>query len=245
MSPELLKSTISESRLEANRANAQLSTGPATPEGKQRSAMNAWRHGLTGQVALMPGEDRDEFNRFCKSIVEDYHPEGPIENQLAHSIAEDFWRLNRGRAWETNTLAYGHFNGMVDRVDADIPQVGDAMTQVLVFEKQAVNFARIALYEQRINRNIARNEASLKTRQAERRAALAEAVAEAKLLEDEAKLLELEPETTEEDPSAEPHSHFVFHNGFVFSKANIAFLIGHERRLERARRRLLTLQKAA
>ena len=168
MSPitEISESKVSEAKLEANRANAQLSTGPATSEGKKQSAKNAWRHGMTGQVALMPHEDAVEFNRFTKAIVEDYHPEGPIENQLAQSIAEDFWRLNRGRAWETNTLALGFFDGTEQRIDADHPQINDAMTQALVFEKQALNFTRIAMYETRLNRNIAKNEERLKLRQA-------------------------------------------------------------------------------
>ena len=44
-------------RDEVNRANALLSTGPKTEEGKQRSSLNALRHGLTGQTVVMPTED--------------------------------------------------------------------------------------------------------------------------------------------------------------------------------------------
>ena len=44
-------------RTEINRANSQHSTGPKTAAGKQRSSLNALRHGLTGQIVVMPTED--------------------------------------------------------------------------------------------------------------------------------------------------------------------------------------------
>jgi hypothetical protein len=224
-------SPISESQLAANRANAKLSTGPTSLEGKQRSRMNAGRHHLTGQVACLPDEDRDEFDRFCAAIVDDYHAEGPIETQLAQSIAEDFWRLNRGRNWETNMLAMGHFNGASDRVNSGHPELDDAMTQVLVFEKQGKNFGNIALYETRINRNIAKNEQRLKERQAERKAA------EAQALEELALLLEVETEAEIEIA--------IDVNGFVFSTPKLRAILNRQLRLERARQARPPVRKAA
>ena len=50
---------LSEKQLEANRRNAQKSTGPKTTEGKSNSSRNNLRHGLTGQISLLPTEDRE------------------------------------------------------------------------------------------------------------------------------------------------------------------------------------------
>ena len=52
---------ISERQLNANRRNAQFSTGPRTPEGRAAVAHNALRHGLTSQTAVLPNEDPEEF----------------------------------------------------------------------------------------------------------------------------------------------------------------------------------------
>ena len=57
---------ISEKRLEANRRNALHSTGPRTEAGRNRSRMNALRHGLTGQVTTMTDEDRLAHDEFSK-----------------------------------------------------------------------------------------------------------------------------------------------------------------------------------
>ena len=55
---------ISEKQLEANRRNAQRSTGPRTEEGKKIAALNARRHNLTGQVTAMTDEERVVHDAF-------------------------------------------------------------------------------------------------------------------------------------------------------------------------------------
>src|ERR1700678_2773630 len=100
---------ISEKQLAANRENSKKSTGPKTEETKKIVRQNALRHGLTGQVTLMPDEDREAHDKFCAAMIESLAPEGALEAQLAQSIAEDNWRMNRGRAIESNMFAIGNF----------------------------------------------------------------------------------------------------------------------------------------
>src|SRR5271156_2038106 len=80
-------------------------TGPRTEAGKQRSCINAYKHGLTGQIHLCTAEEHDDFEKHCHSIVEALAPVGILEQELAQSIAADKWRLNRARAIETGIFA--------------------------------------------------------------------------------------------------------------------------------------------
>ena len=48
----------SVARQTADTANACLSTGPKTPEGKARSSQNARKHGLTAEGLIIGPEDR-------------------------------------------------------------------------------------------------------------------------------------------------------------------------------------------
>ncbi len=163
-----------EKQLEANRRNARMSTGPKTPEGKIRASLNAWRHGLTGQVMILPDEDRQAFETFCSAIRKAYKPEGPLELQIAQSIAEDEWRLNRARSIENSVLALGHHT-MDAEMECRNTQIHAALTTARTFWRNPEKFALLSIYEQRISRKLLRNEERLKTLQAERKAEAAEA----------------------------------------------------------------------
>jgi len=83
------------SRYLANRANALLSTGPRTDSGKQRSSLNALRHGLTAASAVLPSEDRAAYDAHCRQFFDEYQPATPTETQLTQELADTAWRLNR------------------------------------------------------------------------------------------------------------------------------------------------------
>ena len=51
----------SQKQIEANRRNAQKSSGPKTIQGRSISRMNALKHGLLAEQVVVPGEDFEEF----------------------------------------------------------------------------------------------------------------------------------------------------------------------------------------
>jgi hypothetical protein len=94
---------------EANRANAQHSTGPQTPEGKQRSSRNALKHGLFSRQILMWDEDAGELEQFRQDMLESLRPVGAMEEMLADRIVSESWRLQRAdrlEAKEFNRTEY-------------------------------------------------------------------------------------------------------------------------------------------
>ena len=69
-------------QLEANRRNAQKSTGPRTVEGKDRSRYNAVKHGMTAKTPVLPGEDEGAFQKRVDSWKDDLRPRGAVEDFL-------------------------------------------------------------------------------------------------------------------------------------------------------------------
>src|SRR5438105_985712 len=69
--------SLSEAQLNANRDNAQHSTGPCTPEGKAKAALNAGKHFLTGQTVVMPGENLDLYFESSRQFREEWQPMVP------------------------------------------------------------------------------------------------------------------------------------------------------------------------
>jgi hypothetical protein len=96
-----------EERAATNRANSQHSTGPRTEPGKQRSSLNALRHGLTAQTAVLPSEDPEAYQRHIQQFLAEYAPATPAETQLVHEIANTAWRLNRIPFLEAELLSAG------------------------------------------------------------------------------------------------------------------------------------------
>ena len=150
-----------------NRANSLKSTGPKSDAGKKRSSLNACRHGLSGQVVLMPGEDLAELERFTKGIYNSLKPVGDFEKSIAQSIADRAWRLDRAAGIEVNLLSYGMYQHS-DSILTENDHARDAIAMVLAVREQAGNLNSISLYHSRLDRAQDRQITQLRKIQAER-----------------------------------------------------------------------------
>ncbi len=86
---------------EANRRNAELSTGPKTEAGKSRSRRNAIRHGLTAETVIAALEDADDYAAFEMAIASDYDARTAVERELVLRLASLLWRLRRATRIES------------------------------------------------------------------------------------------------------------------------------------------------
>jgi hypothetical protein len=87
-------------RIAANRANAQKSTGPITPSGRARAALNAFKHGLATDRVILQGEEAAEFEHLRASMLEHYQPVGLEQTAMFDDMLSAFWRMRRAQRLE-------------------------------------------------------------------------------------------------------------------------------------------------
>jgi len=84
-----------EKQFEANRQNAQKSTGPRTPEGRAAVRLNGVTHGLTAETIVLKGESEADFINLLGSLETEHDPVTPTEEALVVQLAMATWRLRR------------------------------------------------------------------------------------------------------------------------------------------------------
>ena len=216
MSPSINQTS---DRAAVNKANAQKSTGPRTEAGKQRSKLNALRHGLTGHTIVLPTEDYSAYQRHSQAFLDEYRPQGATETQLVQSLLDSSWQLNRAAAVETNLFSLG-ITESEDRIRASHPDAETALAMALTYREHNRAFANLGIYRQRLAREFERTLILLRQIQAERRNN------EERQLDNAAKILKMHQD---ENLPYEPAE-----DGFVFSTAEIERHITREERWEQA-----------
>ena len=135
----------------ANAANAQLSTGPRTEEGKRQSSQNARTHGLTAEQPVIPDEDRAAFDQLRAQLHAETKPQGALQQIIFEELVHSAWNLRRVRAMETELTA-----SAPDALLSDDPPLADG---------PAAKLDRLARHHTRIERAFFRSLRELKVLQ--------------------------------------------------------------------------------
>ena len=158
---------LTEARLTANRANAQLSTGPKSDAGKATSSKNALKTALTGRTVLLPGDDADRYEQHLAAYDKAYAPVGERECELVQSLADTTWRIDRIPGLEEALYVKGcnQFAAEVTDLDPRARLTMMRMHTYLAYERQ---FRNLNLQEMRLHRLREKLIAEIKQLQKER-----------------------------------------------------------------------------
>jgi hypothetical protein len=166
------------SQPDPTRHHPQKSTGPRTEQGKHRSSQNAIRHGLSGRIVVLPTEDISLYLEHSKKINTALNPQTPIEEELAQTVADGYWRMKHLRTVEEGMFAWTHYEAE-GNFDAANENTHSAFTAAAAFRAHSQAFVNLSIYEQRIQRGIDKAMKQLQELQAERKARREEVVQEA------------------------------------------------------------------
>ena len=131
------------------------STGPRTEAGKQRSRLNAVRHGLTGQSFVFAAAEASKYTEHSHRIHAHYQPQGPIESALTRQIADGIWRLDRASAIEHGLFAMAFDTDAIDN------ELDATLAPARTWQQEGKNLALLTLYVKRIENKLAANKAEL------------------------------------------------------------------------------------
>src|SRR5713101_2210307 len=95
-----------QAQINANRLNAQKSTGPKSPEGKAASSLNALKSGIDAWSHIIPGEDPAELEALTAAFLLHYQPAGPTELSLVDTLISTEWIQRRLRRIEAQLWNY-------------------------------------------------------------------------------------------------------------------------------------------
>jgi hypothetical protein len=109
----------SDKQIEANRRNARKSTGPKSPEGKDRASNNSMSHGILSREVVLPDEDEATFEELRGRLWAELKPVGELESLLVDKIIAAHWRLRRLGRVEAGIFAWERYELLADRAHSE------------------------------------------------------------------------------------------------------------------------------
>jgi hypothetical protein len=110
-------------RRKINQANAKLSTGPRSDDGKQRSRQNALKHGLRAQSLALPNEEPCQNQAKLDEWLDFYKPRTPGERDLIEQAVTASIQLKRCQRFHHATVSEQVENAAQDWDEANAEEV--------------------------------------------------------------------------------------------------------------------------
>ena len=124
-------------KAEASRINGAKSHGPVTPEGKQRSSMNAVKHGLLAKGICLNIEKAEVFEELLAAFRTRLQPADEIELRLVEQAALAQFRYERVAASTESSM-------FVLKMDEQAPEVAKKYERVDSPTRFAIAFTALA-----------------------------------------------------------------------------------------------------
>jgi hypothetical protein len=86
---------ISEKQQQANRQNAQKSTGPKTPEGREAVRFNALTYGLRTRETILERENAREYSELWDELDAEWQPHTRTDRIYLETMVTSQWLLKR------------------------------------------------------------------------------------------------------------------------------------------------------
>jgi hypothetical protein len=133
-------------QIEANRRNAQKSTGPTSVTGKAASSMNALKTGIHAKSLVLPTEKLADLELLIDEYYHSHHPASPEARILLDDLIRCEWTLRRLGVAETQLFEYAHQEAFT--AEDDFPLGQSCMNQHKSFGQLQwrIDSTRRALY---------------------------------------------------------------------------------------------------
>jgi hypothetical protein len=137
----------SPAQILANQANAKLSTGPRTEQGKQASAANSTTTGLTSAKIFVRPEEQTIFAEFEELMEAELMPVGVNQDHLFTIILHAAWNIRRCYLLETEIQNEAIAKGLSDALLDD--ELARKLDRIYRYKKMHESSHRRAMAELR------------------------------------------------------------------------------------------------
>ena len=125
---------ISDKQQEANRQNAQHSTGPKTPEGKAAVRFNALTWSLRARSLMITGDDPAEYQQLWDNLEAEWKPQTHTERYYMEQMCTSQWLLTRIACSESRVQDVKNYQArfaLLDRISVQRTRLERSFTSAM------------------------------------------------------------------------------------------------------------------